>query len=182
MALSLPKVNTVNLNSRVTVSNLSKDSTAPHLELLDITVLNLANLVNLVKLKARVSTANNLSLDHSTVLLLVLLLDLDRLPREATDNSLKASTVNNPDRGRGSMVNSLDNKGSTVNNPDKASMVNSRDRVKVNMASSQDKDKDNTVSNPLKASTDNSPDKVNTVNNLPRVNMVNSPLHQVEVV
>jgi len=61
-------------------------------------------------------------------------------------------------------------------------MVNSRDRVKVNMASSQDKDKDNTVSNPLKASTDNSPDKVNTVNNLPRVNMVNSPLHQVEVV
>ena len=179
MALSLPKVNTDNLNSRVTVSNLSRGNTALHLELLDITVLNQANLVSLVKLKARVSTANNPSLDHSTVLLLAHLLDLDRLLREAMDNSLKASTVNSPDRGRGSMDNNLD-KGSTVNNPDKASMVNSRDRVKVNMASSQDKDKDNTVSNPLKASTDNSPDKVNTANNHPRVNMANNPLHLVE--
>jgi hypothetical protein len=164
---SLLKDNTVNLN-RATDNNLNKVNMAPRLDpLRDITVdpvnpVNPANLVSLVH-QVKGSTALNPSPDHHTALLLAHLLDLDSLLRELTDNSLRVSTDNNPDKVRGSTDNSLD-KCSMANNPDKDSTV-----------SSQDRDRDNTANNPLRVNMVNSQDRDSMVSNPLRVNMANNP-------
>jgi hypothetical protein len=126
-ALNLPKDSTVNLNNP-TDNSLNKVNMAHQQALRDITVPNPVNLVR----QAKDNTDLNLSLDHHMALPLVHLLDLDNLRRELTDNSLRVSTDNNPDKDKGSTDSSLD-----------------RD----SMVSSQDKDRDNTANNLLRVNT-----------------------------
>jgi hypothetical protein len=164
-ALNLLKDSTVNPN-RATDNNLNKVNMALQQALRDITVLNPVNLVR----QAKGNTDPNLSLDHHTALLLVYLLDPDNLLRELTDNSLRVSTDNNPDKDKGSTDNSLD-RGSMGSNLDKD-----------NTASSQDKDRGNTANNLLRVNTVNNRDKGSTVNLLLKGNMANSPLLRVEEV
>ena len=162
------RVNTVLLLSRATDNNLNLNKVKVNMaHLRDITVNpNPVNLVSLVSPADKANTALNLRAARHMVHLLEYLLDPDSLNSRATVNSLRASMVNNPDKGN---MDSSQDKGSTVNNLDRVNMVNSLV-------------KGNTDSNPVKDSTANSPDKVNTDNNQDRdkVNTVNSPLHPVE--
>ena len=167
-ALNLLKGNTVNL-SRAMGNSLNM---ALQQELRDITVLNLVR-------QAKDNTDPNPSLDHHTAPLPVYLLDLDSLPRELTDNNLRASTDNNPDKDKGSTDNSLD-KGSMDNSLDWGNMASNLDRD--NTVSSQDKDRGSTVNNLPKASTVNNQDKDSMVNSRLKDNTANSPQLPVEEV
>jgi hypothetical protein len=158
--------------SRATVSSLNRKVNMAHQpDLRDITVNNpdkgKDNTVPLPKVR----------LHHSTVRLLVYLLDLGSLSSHHMANSLVRDNM-----GSNPVKDSMDSRredntgnnreDSTDSNLDRASMVNSLDKV-------------NTVSNPVRVNTANNPNRDSTVNNLDNTvnnldSTVNSPQLRAE--